>query len=155
MRPGAGRLFRGLERALAHRAVTTPPWSDLPRPTDAEGSVDKPPVGAEAAERVAAEAAEWVAAEMGRLRALSYADLLAHKDRALHCEMVSSSGEVLIRETQIFWDKRRTRTLRVTVDVSKALAADEDEQRRRRRGIRSGLLIESFIRAPDGSFVDE
>jgi hypothetical protein len=92
------------------------------------------------------EASAWVAAEVARLRALDYPELLRHQGHALHCEMLSCSGEVLVRETQVFWDDKKRQTLRVIVDV----------WRPKKRGIILGRRAsDDFIRAPDGSFIDE
>lgn len=92
------------------------------------------------------EASAWVGAEVARLRALDYAELHRHEGHALHCEMLSESGEVLIRETQVHWDDKKRQTLRVIVDVWHP----------KRRGLVIGSLAsEDFIRSPDGSFIDE
>jgi hypothetical protein len=87
-----------------------------------------------------------VAAEIERLRALDYDELLRYEGKPLHCEMLTASGEVLIRETQVFWDDKQRGDLRVLVDV----------WRPSKRGlIVSSLAKDDFIRSPHGSFVDE
>ena len=90
------------------------------------------------------EAATWVEAEIERLRALTYDDLLALEDQPEHRPMDTSAGKVLVRETQVFWDDRDRRNLRVMVDVW-------DPSKRVSRSI----VKDDFIRAPDGSFVGE
>jgi hypothetical protein len=47
-------------------------------------------------------------------------------------------------ETQVFWDDREQRNLRVMVDVW-------DTSKR----ISRSIVIDDFIRAPDGSFIGE
>ena len=91
-----------------------------------------------------AEAAQWVKDEISRLRALSYQELLRYEGHALHCEMLSHNGRVLMRETQVFWDKDENGPLRSVVDVCEP-----------KPGWVSSIVSESFIRAPDGSFIDE
>lgn len=91
------------------------------------------------------EAASWVADEIARLRAMTYDQLLADQGEALHCEMLTSGGEVLIRETQVFWDDpTEKQNLRVMVDVWNP-----------RKWISTSIISDDFIRAPDGSFVGE
>jgi hypothetical protein len=90
------------------------------------------------------QAEQWVAEEIARWRDAPYEDLAAREGDAIHVEVVDPSGKAWIRETQVFWDDRRERTIRVTVDVW-------DPARR----ISRSVAIEAFIRAPDGSFVDE
>jgi hypothetical protein len=93
------------------------------------------------------EAARWVAEEIARMRALSYEELTRYEDHALHCEMLSASGVVLIRETQVFSDGGgKGGDLRVMVDVW-----DPES----RRIIVSSLARDDFCMAPDGSFVGE
>jgi hypothetical protein len=92
------------------------------------------------AHRYEQEAAAWVATEIARLRNLSYGDLLALKSQpAEHWPMETADGKTLGMETQIFWDDGKRQNLRVIVDVwdSRRIAGN------------------SFIRAPDGSFVGE
>ena len=95
---------------------------------------------------VDAEAAQrWVDEEIARLRALSYAELLAMEDDAIHIQKVGVDGRPLILETEVFWDDHRRRTLRVVVDVWDAT---------KRISWRS-LAADDFIKAPDGRFIAE
>lgn len=86
----------------------------------------------------------WVAEEIGRLRAMTYHELLAYEGHALHHEMLAPSGEVMIREVQVYWDDRPGGDVRVMVDVWRWKG---------RRGVTA--VQDGFIRAPDGSFVGE
>jgi hypothetical protein len=90
------------------------------------------------------EAAAWVSAEIERLRNLSYDDLLALEGQREHRPMETTDGKTLGLETQIFWDDRERRNLRVVVDVW-------DPSKR----ISRSIVTNDFIRAPDGSFVGE
>lgn len=90
------------------------------------------------------EAATWVAAEIGRLRKLSYDDLLALEGQREHRSMETADGEALGLETQIFWDDRERQNLRVMVDVW-------DPAKR----ISRSIARDDFIRAPDDSFAGE
>jgi hypothetical protein len=95
------------------------------------------------------EADGWVAEEIERMRAIPYEGLLRYEDHALHCEMLSASGEVLIRETQVLSDSGgKGGDLRVMVDVWNPEGGG-------RWGIIGSLAKDSFIRAPDGRFVGE
>jgi hypothetical protein len=70
-------------------------------------------------------------------------------DHALHCEMLSAGGEVLIRETQVFSDSGgKGGDLRVMVDVWNPEGGG-------RLGIVGSLAKDGFIKAPDGTFVGE
>jgi hypothetical protein len=91
------------------------------------------------------EAREWVAAEIKRLRAHSYAELVGEESQAEHRQMKTADGKPLILETQVFWDDREERNLRVIVDVW-------DPAKRLSLG---SIAKDDFIRAPDESFVDE
>jgi hypothetical protein len=94
------------------------------------------------------EAAQWVAEEIARMRALPYEELARYEDQALHCEMLSAIGEVLIRETQVFSDSGgKGGDLRVMVDVWNPEGG--------RLGIVGSLAKDDFIKAPDGTFVGE
>ena len=86
-----------------------------------------------------------MADEIARLRTLDYADLLQLRGHAQHREMLSTSGDALILETQVFWDSKKDQTLRVIVDV----------WRPKSHRIIGSLAKEDFIRAPDGSFIGE
>ena len=90
------------------------------------------------------EAAEWVATEIERLRNLSYHDLLALEGQQEHRPMETPDGKMLGLETQVFWDDRERRNLRVMVDVW-------DPAKRLSRS----MARDDFIRAPNGSFVGE
>lgn len=90
------------------------------------------------------EAAGWVATEIERLRNLPYDDLLALEGQREHRPMETADGKTLGLETQVFWDDRERRNLRVMVDVW-------DPSKRVSRSIEK----DDFIRAPDGSFVGE
>ena len=63
------------------------------------------------------QARTWVAAEIAKWRALPYEELAEREGDALHVEVKDRRGKVWIRETQIFWDDLRRRTIRVMVDV--------------------------------------
>ncbi len=91
------------------------------------------------------QAGEWVATEISRLRALSYANLLREESQPEHRQMMTADGKPLILETQVFWDDREKRNLRVIVDVW-------DPAKRVSFG---SIAKDGFIRAPDGSFIDE
>jgi hypothetical protein len=90
------------------------------------------------------EAAALVAAEIERLRNLSYGELLVSEGQPEHRPIETADQATLVLETQVFWDDREQRNLRVTVDVwdpSKCISGS--------------IVINDFIRAPDGSFVGE
>jgi hypothetical protein len=89
-------------------------------------------------------AKEWIATEIARWRAMSYSELVEHEGEALHVERMDPRGKTWILETEFFWDDRRRKDIRVTVDVW-----DPD------RRISRSVAIDAFIRAADGSFVDE
>jgi len=91
------------------------------------------------------EAREWVDAEIKRLRALSYAELVGEESHAEHRQMKTADGKPLILETQVFWDDREERNLRVIVDVW-------DPAKRISLG---SIAKDDFIQSPDGSFIDE
>jgi hypothetical protein len=91
------------------------------------------------------EAGEWVETEISRFRALSYEDLLREGSQHQHRQMVTADGKPLILETQVLWDDREKRNLRVIVDVW-------DPAKRVSFG---SIAKGDFIRAPDGSFIDE
>ncbi len=91
------------------------------------------------------EAAAWVAEEIARLRAASYADLLALEGQAEHQPREAEDGRQLVLEAEVFWDDRERRNLRVFVDVWDASS----------RVAVGSIAKDDFIRAPDGSFVGE
>ena len=90
------------------------------------------------------QAKEWIATEIARWRARSYSELVEHEGEALHVDKTDQRGKTWILETQFFWDDRRSKDIRVTVDVW-----DPD------RRISRSVAIDAFIRAADGSFLDE
>jgi hypothetical protein len=95
------------------------------------------------------EAARWVADEIARMRELPYDELIRYESHALHCEMLSAQGAVLIRETQVVSDGGgKGGDLRVMVDVW-----NPDGGGRRR--LVGSLAKDDFIMAPDGTFVGE
>jgi hypothetical protein len=63
------------------------------------------------------EASGWVAEELERLRAPAFDELLGMDGEAVHREMRSASGAVLVRETQVFRDDGLSGPLRAVVDV--------------------------------------
>jgi hypothetical protein len=76
-------------------------------------------------------------------------ELARYEDHALYCEMLSASGDVLIRETHVFSDSGgKGGDLRVTVDVWNPEGGG-------RFGFIRSLAAEDFIKAPDGRFVGE
>jgi hypothetical protein len=95
-------------------------------------------------DRDATEAVKWIATEIARLRSLTYQDLVQAEGRSEHRRKVTAGGRPLVLERQVFWDDEKKRTLRVIVDVW-------DPAKRVSRSI----ATDDFIRAPDGSFVDE
>ncbi len=65
------------------------------------------------------EARRLVGQEVGRLRALSYEELVPFERQAEHRAVVTSAGTPLVLEIQGFWDDgTRSRVLRVDVSVS-------------------------------------
>lgn len=87
----------------------------------------------------------WVAGEIQRLRALDYEELLLHEGEDFHSERLVPSGAYVLSETSVFWDDPDARTLRVFVDAAQP----------RSGRMPPSVAKEDFIRAPDGSFVDE
>ena len=85
-----------------------------------------------------------MAAEIERWREVPYDDLVRHVGEALHVNVQDKEGKVWIRETQLFWDDRKRRNIRVMVDVW-------DPGRR----VSRSTAIDDFLRAPNGSFVGE
>lgn len=98
--------------------------------------------------RFADEAEVWVRAEIGRMRALSYSELVSMEGDSLHVEKTSASGDVLILETEVMWDGDPDDVIRVIVDVWNPNGG-------RWFGIWGSEAKDGFIRASDGSFVDE
>ena len=93
----------------------------------------------------AQEAAAWVATQIERLRSLAYHDLAARRNQPEHRPMETADGKPLILETQVLWDDRDQRNLRVLVDVWDPA----------KRGFSGSIARGDFIRAPDESFVGE
>ena len=91
-----------------------------------------------------ADAESWVAAEIARWRTASYAELVEREGQALHKEVVDSNGKAWVGETQFFWDDAEKQNLRVMVDIFEP-----------GRLVHRSRVVEDFIRAPDGTFVDE
>jgi hypothetical protein len=90
------------------------------------------------------EAAAWVSTEIQRLRTLSYEDLAAQEGLREHRPMETAEQKALVMETMIFWDDGERQNLRVMVDVW-----DPSKH------ISCSIVIDDFIRAPDGSFIDD
>jgi hypothetical protein len=91
-----------------------------------------------------AEAQEWVDAETARLRAMSYQELQALLDDSIHYRVPSQTGRVLMGEIQVFWDTGKPGPLRVVVDICEP-----------KPGLVRSIASQDFIRAPDGSLIDE
>jgi hypothetical protein len=89
-------------------------------------------------------AATWVAAEIARLRSLTYDDLLALQGLSEHQSVETDDGKMLGMESQVVFDDREQRNLRVLVDVWDAS-----------RIVSRSIARADFIKAPDGSFVGE
>jgi hypothetical protein len=104
-----------------------------------------------------AEARRFLAEEIAGLRALSYEELrsriprrrrrflfveLVGEDQATTREVVADSGTRYQLETQVFWDGKPERDIRVMVSIDDG-------------GLSAFLPIsDDFIIAPDGSFVE-
>jgi hypothetical protein len=91
------------------------------------------------------EAAAWVAGEIERLRALSYGCLVRLEGRPEHRALEASDKTPLVLESQVLWDDRERRNLRIMVDVWDPS----------RRLTTRSVARDDFVRAPDGSFVGE
>jgi hypothetical protein len=89
-------------------------------------------------------AATWVAAEIARLRSLTYDDLLALQGLSEHQSMETDDRKTLGMESQVVFDDREQRNLRVLVDAWDAS-----------RLFSRSIARADFIKAPDGSFVGE
>jgi hypothetical protein len=90
------------------------------------------------------EAAFWIATEIERLRKLTYEDLVSLEGQPEHQPRETSDRTSLVLATQVFWDDKERRNVRVLVDVW-------DSSKR----ISGSIVQDGFIRAPDGSFVGE
>jgi hypothetical protein len=87
----------------------------------------------------------WVAAQIDWLRAKTYDELLTLRDLPQHYEVPVDDGRFLLSgEVQVFWDDpaKAAGDLRVLVSIWND-------------GGGRPLAEDNFIRAPDGSFVDE
>jgi len=92
-----------------------------------------------------AEAEEVVRAELAKLRAATYSELVERLlDKQESFERVGPSGVRYTIELDAFWDDRPSENLRVIAMV------DDGSRRAFRRP-----LSDSFIRAPDDSFIGE
>jgi hypothetical protein len=90
------------------------------------------------------EAREILRRQIDRLRQRSYRELSMQIDEPQAFEVESPSGRVFQVEVVTFWDDKRTRDLRVIVAIDDSM------------GMRMlDYLSDSFIMAPDGSFVSE
>jgi hypothetical protein len=90
------------------------------------------------------EASNILGAELEPLRSASYSDLLARLlDQQESFERVGASGNSYTIELRAFWDGEPQGNLRVRAMINDG-------------GWRAfAPLVEDFIRAPDGSFIDE
>jgi hypothetical protein len=90
------------------------------------------------------EARRILAAELAQLRSASYSDLVTRLlDQEESVERVGASGTRYAVEVRAFWDGKPQGDLRVRAMIDDG-------------GWRAFIpLVEDFIRAPDGSFVDE
>jgi hypothetical protein len=89
------------------------------------------------------EAREILGGEVTRLRAQSYSQLNALNGDSQHIDTAGPSGTEYQVEIQAWWDDRKQQNLRVMVSIDDG-------------GLRAIVpLTESFIIAPDGSFVAE
>lgn len=92
-----------------------------------------------------ASVAASVAAEVERLRALSYPELRVYEGHDLHSDHLTARGTLFLRETSVFWDGSSGGALRVVVDAIRPHSSSPP----------SVIAHDEFIRAPDGSLVDE
>jgi hypothetical protein len=90
-----------------------------------------------------AEARQVLTRELDGMRKLSYEELRARMDEDETDEVIADSGVRYQVETQIFWDGMPDRDIRV-------LLAIDDGGRRA-----YFPMTDSFILAPDGSFLGE
>ena len=90
-------------------------------------------------------AREWVSRTIEGLREQPYESLLEREGDADHIYLPVQGGEDLLGETHVIFDDKRAGTLRVIVDVWNL----------RQKLIWRPIAKDQFIRAPDGSFVDE
>ena len=90
------------------------------------------------------ESREWVETHINRLRSMSYVELLEFLDVPTHYRVESRTGRVLMGESQVFWDRGEEGPLRIMVDICEP-----------KPGVVSSIASDDFIRAPDGSFIDE
>ena len=86
---------------------------------------------------------EVLAQALAAYRARSYADLAARIDASVTSEVTGPDGQAWQIEIRIFWDDRPHGAVRVMGSIDDG-------------GLRAFFpLTDSFILAPDGSFVDE
>lgn len=96
---------------------------------------------------LAQEFAPRVAAEVARLRQLSYEDIAQLVDRQdLLTNITASTGDDLVLNTTVVWDGGGPGDVRVIVDVW--WPGDP-------RWVKHSLATDSFIMAPEGTFIDE
>jgi hypothetical protein len=89
------------------------------------------------------EAKELLTREITRLRTQTYTQLQQLNGDSQHTETAGPSGKEYQVEIQAWWDDRKQQNLRVMVSIDDG-------------GLRAIVpLTESFIVAPDGSFVGE
>lgn len=89
------------------------------------------------------EAREILGGEVARLRGQSYSQLNALNGDSRHIDIAGPSRTEYQVEIQAWWDDRKRQNLRVMVSIDDG-------------GLRAIVpLRESFIIAPDGSFVGE
>ncbi len=89
------------------------------------------------------EATELLAAEVSHRRAQNYAQLTQLIGDEQHQEVIGGSGTEYQVEVQAWWDDRQERNLRVIVSIDDG-------------GLRAIVpMTDSFIIAPDGTFVGE
>jgi len=91
-----------------------------------------------------AEAQEILQRQIDRLRQMSYSELCSQIGEPQAFEVESPSGRVFQVEVMTFWDDKRTRDLRVIVAIDDSTGMGVFD-----------YLRDSFIMAPDGSFIDE
>ena len=90
------------------------------------------------------EAQALLTEQMGMYRARSYADLLAMIGHADCVQITSPSGQYYQIEFNVFWDNKPGGNIRV------AAAIDDGSFR-----ASFSPLSDDFLKAPDGTFIDE
>ena len=90
------------------------------------------------------EAQEWVATEIGRVRVMSYQDLLPMVDNPIHHRVTTRTGGFLMGETMV-WDlPGEPDWLQVTVDICGPQS-----------GVAHTIAEQTFFIAADGSVTDK